>query len=273
MFKVGIFDKKIVKNYFATVSFISIIFSFVSVIIDIPNESEIKVLIVLSVLLIGIYILMWIIANLKSKAFVEIGNSILEIKIGDIFEEKELKVIAFNEYFDTLVDEKIISSNTLNGIYLNKYITDIAELDNEMKNDINLNNKIISTNANRISGKTNKYKIGTIYKKNDYLLTTFSKFDDNNRAHINMNEYMDFLLNFWNEIDIIYAGRSVSIPLIGSGITRFRGYENISDQELLELLIWSFKVSRIKFTYPSKVSIIIHKSKKDKINFFDLKGK
>lgn len=46
----------------------------------------------------------------------------------------------------------------------------------------------------------------------------------------------------------------------------------INDQELLEILIWSFKISRIKFTYPAQVTIIIHSDKKDRINFYDLKG-
>jgi len=86
-----------------------------------------------------------------------------------------------------------------------------------------------------------------------------------------MNDYINFLINLWNEIDIIYAGRSVTIPLLGSGITRFKEYNEITEQELLELLIWSFKLSRIKFTYPSKVSIVIHESKSDKINFYKLK--
>jgi hypothetical protein len=85
-----------------------------------------------------------------------------------------------------------------------------------------------------------------------------------------MNEFINFLLNFWNEVDIVYNGRSIVIPLLGSGLTRFKNYEMITDQELLELLIWSFKVSKIKFTYPSTVSIIIHESKKDKINFYKL---
>ena len=85
-----------------------------------------------------------------------------------------------------------------------------------------------------------------------------------------MKDYIDFLIKFWDEIDIIYNGESVSIPLMGSGITRFKEY-SLSDQELLELLIWSFKISRNKFTYPSKVSIIIHSSKIDKINLYKLK--
>lgn len=79
-------------------------------------------------------------------------------------------------------------------------------------------------------------------------------------------------VNFWNEIDIIYANRSVVIPLLGaSALTRLRDYDTMSEQEKLELLIWSFKVSRIKFTYPAKVTIVIHKSLRDKVNFYRLR--
>ena len=100
----------------------------------------------------------------------------------------------------------------------------------------------------------------------------FSKFDNSNRAYLYMQDYIDCLINFWDEIDKIYADRSISIPLLGSGITRFKEYEKMSHQELLELLIWSFKVSRVKFNYPSKVTIVIHESQKDKINFYKLKS-
>ena len=58
---------------------------------------------------------------------------------------------------------------------------------------------------------------------------------------------------------------------MGSGITRFRDIQ-VSEQELLEILIWSFKVSRVKFRYPAKVTIVVHESIKDKINFYELKG-
>ncbi|MBM7539813.1 hypothetical protein JOE23_000055 [Amphibacillus cookii] len=52
-----------------------------------------------------------------------------------------------------------------------------------------------------------------------------------------MQDFIGCLLEFWNEIDIIYGGSTIVIPLLGSGITRFRGYENVSEQELLELLL------------------------------------
>jgi hypothetical protein len=64
-------------------------------------------------------------------------------------------------------------------------------------------------------------------------MVAFSKFDNDNRAYLKMRDYIDTLIKFWNEVDIIYAGRSVSIPLFGSGITRFQDYSSISEQELL----------------------------------------
>ncbi|WP_042167661.1 macro domain-containing protein, partial [Paenibacillus gorillae] len=178
----------------------------------------------------------------------------------------------FNEYFDTIVDNKIISEKTLNGLYIKEEVTDLTELDNQIEKNEELKEKIVDKNEARVRGKKNKYKLGSIVQNGEFLLTAFSRFDNDNRAFLYMNDYINFLLNFWNEIDIVYAGKSVSLPLMGSGVTRFKEFNNITDQELLELLLWSFKISRIKFTYPSKVTIVIHDSRKDKINFFKLKG-
>lgn len=271
--KVRLLDKNLFKNYLEILSFISLIFSLVFIFITIPDCLKIWVGVSFAFILLIIYLIMWIKANIQDITTLNINNSTLIIKTGNIFDDKNLKVIAFNEYFDTIVDNKIISETSLNGIYLKTKVNNIIELDNLINNDFNINSKVLEVNNSRIIGKNKKFPLGTIYQNNDYLLTAFTKFDDENRAYLYMSDYINFLLNFWNEIDIIYAGRSVSIPLLGSGITRFKEYNTVTEQELLELLIWSFKVSKIKFTYPSKVSIIIHESKKDKINFYKLKNK
>lgn len=269
--KVKLFDKILVKDYLAPLGIIGTLSSIFSIYISIPDSFRLPAIFILILILLALYFFMWIHANIMQIAKLTINQSTVIIKTGDIFEEEDLKVIAFNEYFDTQVDDKIISEKTLNGIYLKKQVKDLNELDQLIFNDINLKDKTIESNDDRLYGKKIKYKLGTIFQHNDFLLTAFTKFDKNNRAYLGMNDFINFLLNFWNEIDIIYAGRSISIPLLGSGITRFKEYNTISEQELLELLIWSFKISRIKFTYPSKVSIIIHESKKDKINFYKLR--
>lgn len=271
LLKVKFIDKGLIKNYFNVLSIISLIISFILIFVDVPDQYKKTVGGIFIVFLLSIYIYLWAEANLLNKVRLKINNSIVEIKIGDIFQENDLKVIAFNEYFDTLVDNKIISDKTLNGVFINRYIDNVQEFDKLIKSDPHLSDNMLEVNVTRTRGKKEKFKLGTIFQYNDFLLTAFSKFDNDDRAFLGMNDYINFLLNFWNEIDIIYAGCSVSIPLLGSGITRFKEYNMISEQELLELLIWSFKVSRIKFTYPSQVSIIIHESKKEKINLFKLK--
>lgn len=269
--KVKLFDKQLQKDYYSVLSIISLVFSFILIVFEIPEKYKSVGGVVLVLLLTTLYIVLWIRANLSETVRLQINNSVIEVRVGDIFEEKGLKVIAFNEYFDTQVDNKIISEKALNGIYINRFVKDVNELNSSIDGDVHLKKNLLVCNNSRTCGKKDKYKLGTIFQNEEYLLTAFSKFDEDNRAYLGMPDYIDFLLNFWNEIDIIYSGRSISIPLLGSGITRFNGYDMITEQELIELLIWSFKVSRVKFTYPSQVSIVIHETKKDKINFYNLK--
>ncbi|MFE5321903.1 macro domain-containing protein [Paenibacillus sp. NPDC056579] len=203
---------------------------------------------------------------------ISLYNSVVIVKVGEIFKEDGLKVIGFNEYFDTIVGERMVSESSLNGIYLTQIVSDASVLDRLIEKDEGLRDKVVGINNTRSRGKRKKYKLGTIFKNGDYLLTAFSRFDEDNRAYLYMNDYINLLLNLWNEIDKVYAGRSVTIPLMGSGITRFKEYSHITEQELLELLLWSFKISRIKFTYPAKVTFVVHDSKKDKVNFYKLRG-
>ncbi|WP_410523626.1 macro domain-containing protein, partial [Phocaeicola dorei] len=50
---------------------------------------------------------------------IQIDGSSVIIKEGDLFEEEGYKAIGFNEYFDTQVDNRIISEHSLNGIFIN----------------------------------------------------------------------------------------------------------------------------------------------------------
>ncbi|MBX9139082.1 MULTISPECIES: macro domain-containing protein [unclassified Clostridium] len=270
--KIKLFDKQLIKEYYGILSVLSLICSFIFIFAEVPTGCKVIAAGFFIVILVGIYIVLWRKANRLEKVEIKINNSVIEVKVGDVFQENGLKVIAFNEYFDTIVDNKIISEKSLNGLYIKNVEKDVAKLDKLIIDDDELKDKIEEENNSRRRGKKIKYRLGSTVEVEEYLLTAFSKFDNSNRAYLYMHDYINCLMNFWNEIDRIYAGRSVSIPLLGSGITRFKEYETISHQELLELLIWSFKVSRVKFNYPSKVTIIIHESQKDKINFYRLKG-
>ena len=94
-----------------------------------------------------------------------------------------------------------------------------------------------------------------------------TKFDANNRARIFQKEFLEFLLEFWENIDIKYNGRKIVIPLLGSRITRFE--RNIKPQELLNQIIWIFKLSQISLK--SGLKIIIHENMKEQINLYEIK--
>lgn len=271
--KVSFFDKRILHKFYGALSVISVITSIVFLFVEIDTKRKIAIGITAVVILSILYIGIWIHSNVRQSIRLKINTSEVEVKFGDIFSEQaDLKVIAFNEYFDTLVDDKIIAKSTLNGIFINKFYKDkVVKLDGIISADTHLQEVIVAENVVRSAGKKTKYKLGAICVVNDYLLTALAHFDTDNRAYLEINDYINCLLNFWNEVDRIYAGKTVALPVLGSGITRFRGYDNISDQELLELIIWTFKVSRIKFTYPAKVKIVVYKNKSDKTNLFKLK--
>jgi len=272
--KISFWDKGIRQQFYGALSVISVITSIVFVFVEIGAKCKTIIGLIILALLMVLYFGIWIYFNFRQIIRLKINESEVEVKFGDIFSEKaDLKVIAFNEYFDTLVDDRVIAKSTLNGQFIDKfYKNKVKELDSMISTDSHLKESNSRENVNRRYGKKTKYNLGTIFAVNDYLLTALTHFDDDDRAYLDINDYINCLLNFWNEVDRVYAGRTIALPVLGSGITRFKGYDNISDQELLELIVWTFKVSRIKFTYPSKVKIVLYKKKIEKINLLALKG-
>jgi len=218
-----------------------------------------------------VYIFVWVWSNRLRNVSINIEGSEVNVVAGDIFQQPGLKVIAFNEYFDTLVDERVISSRSLNGMFVKQILkTPVADLDNYIESYQFQDDEIIGENQNRRAGKKKWYKIGTICVYEEFLLTAFSKFDEDNKAVLTMPEYLEFLINFWDRVNSIYGQRSVSTTIFGSGITRIKGHKLISDEDLLKIMLWTFRISEMRFKYPAKLTIVIHEEKINKINLFDI---
>lgn len=269
--KVHFFDKVVREFYYKIITAISMVFSLFFIFVEIPKECKNLAGFVFFGVLVLVYILSWIYANNRTKIKLNIDGSDVNVLSGDLFEQEGLKVIPFNEYFDTKVDNVIIAERSLNGQYIKNYCEDIDILNNAIEEDHHLKEYINKSNVKR-NGKAIKYKLGSSILIDEYVLVAFSKFDKDNKAYLTIHDYLQFLVFFWNEINRIYAQRPVSVPIFGSGITRFRGgFEDIDDNELLNIMIWTFKISKIKFKYPARLSIIIDDKKIDKINIFKLK--
>lgn len=83
-----------------------------------------------------IVVVAFIVKYVKTKKGISIKIRGIKVNIrqGDIFKEEGWKVIAFNEFFDTTVDDIIIAHNTLNGIFIDHYVEDIDDLQRTITN-------------------------------------------------------------------------------------------------------------------------------------------
>lgn len=273
MTKVGFFDRRVIENFLKITSVISATLSLLVLFVEIPAECKTTYGWIFIGLLILIYLVIWVWSNNLNKIDINVEGSEVTIKVGDIFLEQGLKAIAFNEYFDTLVDNKIIAEGSLNGIFIKKHLgVPVSDLDRHIEEYSFDSSEILERNTDRKLGKKVRHQIGTICVYKDFLLTAFSKFDDDNKAVLTMPEYLEFLINFWDKVNNVYAQQSVSTPIFGSGITRIKGHKSISDEDLLKIMLWTFRISEMRFKYPARLTVVIHKDKIDKINLLDIKS-
>lgn len=273
MSKVSFFDRRIVEHFLKITSAISATLSLVVLFVDIPGERKHTFGWLFLGLLALIYLVILFRSNRLNKININVEGSDVTIKVGDIFQQPGLKAIAFNEYFDTQVDNNIIAEGSLNGIFIKDHLNaPVSELDQHIEKYAFDSSEILGDNSARRLGKKMRFQIGTICVYKDYLLTSFSKFDDNNMARLTMPEYLEFLINFWDKVNKVYAQQSVSTPIFGSGITRIQGHKNISDEDLLKIMLWTFRISEMRFKYPARLTVVIHKDKIDNINLLDIKS-
>ena len=281
-FKVDFLDAylrdKFYKLFTAVGAFLGLVFLFINlpVSVSLPynltiNPKYLAAIIVVSFLAIA-YIFMWYKANRLKKISIKIDATNVVIKEGDLFKENDLIAIGFNEYFDTIVDDKIIAKKSLNGLFIDNILEDsIGDLDSFIESNIDDRQKLEV--VNRASGNNQKYRTGTVCLYLDkYILTAFAKFNDRNEARLTMPEYLEFLINFWDEVNSIYAARSVSVPIFGSGITRIKEHKSTSDEQLLKIMLWTFKISEMKFTHPARLTIVVYPDKMRAINLTSIEG-
>lgn len=184
-----------------------------------------------------------VLSILNHKGFTTaINGKEVTIKKANIFTINGLKVIPFNEQFDTKVDDVIISHNSLNGIMIDDYVENIDDLNNTIKAAANDKVDLVPIKK---KGKV-VYPLGRIIKYKDYLMLAMTHFDNQNQAYISVHEYEAMLTNMWNEIRRVYAGKRVILPLIGSGITTMNGVKEKDNTMLLKCILCTLKRSRFQ---------------------------
>lgn len=191
----------------------------------------------------------------RKKITIKHNGYTVVVEYANIFDKIDCKkVIGFDECFTTRVGEAPadIKPSSICGQFLSKH------------QNINIDNILsqVGLKPQRKQSEYNNqycYESGRILPYNDYLLLAFAKLDSSGLGRLTREEYVRCLDILWEEIDKYYACKSVAIPILGSGITRFRD-ESITQQQLLDIIIASYKMSPNKIKRPAELHIICRES-------------
>ena len=195
-------------------------------------------------------------------------NYSIRIEYGNILKTKKCKrVISFDECFTTQIGDKTadINSKSICGQYL---------LSNP---NLDIQQLIDDAGIEPIRSKSNyqqkaRYDSGTIVSNGDDLLMAFAKLDDKGKGRFfSRDEYLQCLNLLWKELENYYSEKDVCVPVLGAGTTSFDGGSgaSISQQDLLNMMIWSYKLSSHKLKAPHKLRIVCKKNTGFSINNID----
>lgn len=171
---------------------------------------------------IVLYIIIYMLIGriFRESVSTTIRQTSVSVVCGDIFEVPEFRVIGCDTNFRTEVDDVIISKKSLHGqLILNHGVPDEI-------------NAVIEKEAKRLGLHKNDeglydFPLGTIIRydssvdNHTYLMLAMTKLNSNYESHTNMSEFEYMLMGMWKEINRVYAGNDIALPLLGSGISRF----------------------------------------------------
>ncbi|RKI21609.1 hypothetical protein D7V82_18455 [bacterium 1xD8-6] len=263
--KVSIKDRNLWREYTSQVAIISSIVTLIS--FCTPSPSDWKWRISSSILFIFclmiLFIYNWYCANQTKYAYLKINGTKVNVLIGDLFTQEGLKIIGVNNYIDLIADDITVSKATLHGKFIMQHKNEIDEIKKAIDTSSTL---ILEENFGGHNQQSYDYGSCVLYK--DYILTVLTKFDKKNKAYTSIQEYMQFWMIFWTNVDVLYNSRTINIPILGAGQTRFRGIKP-EKQELIEIGLWTLKESGFCNNYSDKsINFIIYEGDAPEIDFY-----
>ena len=205
----------------------------------------------------------------KNEVTLNIRGMKVIIKEGNILTCSGWKVIPFNEYFDTQVDDVIIAHSSLNG----KYIDSLGDDDKKaLKLAIAADQKSPLQRYDSSDGTKTRYELGTIKVFQEVMMLALTHFNEQNEAHTNRAEYEHTLRKMWKEIRRTHQGKSIYIPLIGGGLTQLDDLTEKPNEQLLKCILCTLRTSNTTFNENVQITIILTKKALETVDLYEFKG-
>ena len=224
----------------------------------------------IAILLIAFAIVSLIIWGAKSNDYkgsieLKVGNNNVIIKQGDLFEEEAWRVIPVDACVETQVDDIVISKESLHGKLIQKY-NDVEGIRAAAENEAN------RLEPGRQEDEVYSFELGSaipyINGNDRYIMVVLNKLDESFKAETDLAHYEMTLLKMWVELRRVYAGRDISLPILGNGITEFKDKRDDTGN-LIRCMLCTLNTSGVKFN--SKISIIVNQNENNSLPLYEYK--
>jgi hypothetical protein len=166
----------------------------------------------------------------------QVNDTTITVKFGDLFAENGWKAIGVNDFFDSKVDEDLISSRSLHGYVLNTFWRDNRS---DWVKQITLSLKGITGQVeSRPKGNKTRYPIGVtaraVSDDHKFLCVSLGQTDiTNNTTSANVELLIRAVRGMVAEARAACSMEPLIIPLMGSSLARV----DTKDSVILDLII------------------------------------
>ena len=264
------------KYFFAAVGTISSIVTLISFVFQLQDPGWLViVLYILGVIGLSIAFAVWQTWRKKSLDL-KISNT-LRVKVaeGDLFgyaKDENYVVIPVNEYFDTIVDNRIINKGTIHGQFIQKYYKDNHTLLHEETEAYFAAHKIEGKEVARdgSQGYKKKYPLGTcaiIKKENtNFVLLALTHFDEEDHAYVELSEFGRSISAMCKTLADTVEDKPIYMPLMGMGMSRL----NQSGQFILKYTLDTI-VGIKDFAIQNGINIVVYPPVAKTLNLNEIK--
>ena len=223
-----------------------------------------------------------VVINTKEVKLFDVGNNhAVYVKYGDVFSEELISnnqynhrniLVSVNRCFDTIVNDNLISRNTLHGAAIKKIIKDkpykAKKLDMEIQKQLGSKHFIQLEQNEKTSGNLRRYDESTVVEitagNATYFLLGLTCFDENLHPYISDKEYIQALMCGFEYSMERNQGNPLIFPLLGAG----RAGTGKNEKDILEFLVKFLQLHKSKIN--CDVYLVVRSSAKNSISIFDL---
>ncbi len=198
-------------------------------------------------------------------------DCVLEVKIGDLFQEAGDVVISTNTTFDTDIANGVISAESLQGqLAIQVFQGNTSEIDRQLAEQLH---RVKGAHRDGAPGKPIEYPIGTVAKvkagNRNFYFVAMARLNEHGTSKSSVRDVEDALAGLWKFVAEQGELRTLVVPVMGTG----RGRIDLPRKKVIERIAQSFADATREKTFSNRLKIVVRPEDADNfsLNLFEVR--